>query len=702
MDRDTSLDITSSTLATPGETAPVPAMFARYVKASDMARFYSLQERNQERIKKLFALFEIIEAQPTLDLGYKAASAAANGDRGYSPKNLRTLYGEWRKCPDWRELIDGALEFTPTQPLPQDFIEYVNEQVDLNARSIETALKKIRRDWTLGKEIPGYGTWKDWYKLHHPGRQLPRIAPPHPPSWSLSTLRRKVDTSKFRRKASIQGRGAAAADRPLVLATRAGCWVHSHLMWDDVWHDLMVNSFAEKQAGRPLELFSHDYFSARKVRYGLRVRTEDDTGKAHGLTAKMMRMIVAATYFMDGYSPRGTINVAEHGTAAFSEDMARILYDCSGGLITVNRSGMKGNPAHYGQFNGRRIGNPRFKASLESSNNLLHNLEAHLPGQTGLSRDRRPEQLHGLLEYNERLLAAMQQLSPERARLLQFPLLEIGEYMTVLRDIYDWMESDYNHRLEGFADAGLVTVDMLMPGGWMSRDEVLMLEGSQKDLALAMLQAGTIQSRPRLLSRREVWQRGAGDLIRIHGGTVCELLGDDFAQERKVRGHQFVFEDKDVGPGEHRFEALIVDLEGRITELRDGEKYKAFINPFAADQLFVQDAKGRYLGVARRIVRHSRADVAAIERAMGHAAHIESELLAPLEVRQVKAARAKLKMHRTNAQVLKDAAEAQQDLAQSSAAALALAAKRKQFTADAQTTLVTTTPNQPDHGNGYQ
>lgn len=700
MDRGSQLDKTSSTLA-PLEEKP-SALFAKYVKPRDLTKFYELQERNQERIHKLFRLFEIIHQAPNKKLGYELAEAAAGGERGFSAKNLRTIFSRFLQCPDWRELIDNALEQKPNQPLPADFVQHINEEVDKNPRSIATALKNIRRDWTLGKHIPGYGTWREWWALAHPGRQIPRVAPPHPPSWSLETLRRHVDSSKFRRAAATLGRGAAAHHRPLVLTTRQGCWVHSHLMWDDVWHDLFVNSFAEKQAGRPLELFSHDYFSARKVRYGIRVRTEDDNGKSQGLTAKMMKMIVAATYYLDGYSSRGTVNLAEHGTAAFSEEMARILYDASGGLITVNRSGMGGNPAHLGQYHGRRIGNPRFKASLESSNNLLHNMEGHLPGQTGPSRERRPEQLHGLLDYNARLLAAMQQLSPERAAFLQFPILEVGQYMQVLGEIYGWMENDPDHRLVDWVECGHVTSELLLPGGWMSQQEVMLLDGGQKDMALAMLSAGAVQTRPRLLSRREVWQSGSSSLVRIHGGTVCKLLGDDFAEERLVKGHQFVFEDKEIGPGEHRFEAIVTDLEGRTTHLNDRERYDTTVNPFAPNQLFVRDAKGRFLGVAKRITRTSQADLPALQRAMGEAAAIEAELLAPLRERQVKGARAKKKMHENNAAVLSDAAKEAKQTAKTAASTLALAARRNAFDQTAKTTLEQTAPTNHEHPKGYR
>lgn len=693
MDRDSSLDTTSATLVT---TQPQSALFTRFVLPRDLPKFYALQERNQERIKLLFRLFEIIASAPTQDLGYKLASAEAGGLRGYSPKNLRTLFTRFQKCPDWRELIDHALEQRPHQRLPDAFVQHINERVDRNGRSVAMALKTIRRDWTLGKSIPGYGTWKDWWQLNHPGRPVPRIAPGHPPSWSMQTLRRHVDKSKFRRAAATTGRTSAAMHRPLVYTTRKGLYVGAYRMFDDVWHDLFVNTFAEKQAGRPLELFAHDLYSARKERYGIRVRTEGDTGKQQGLTGQMMRMLVAASYYLDGYSPRGTVNVAEHGTAAFSEDMERILYDASGGLITVDRSGMQGDAAHLGQYNGRRTGNPRFKASLESSNNLLHNMEADLPGQTGPSKELRPEQLHGLLEYNDRLLKAMQQLSPERAALLQFPLLELNQYMQVLADIYHWMETDTDHDLEAWIECGHVTQELHLLGEWKSQSEVLALPDDQRQMVLAMMQAGAVQTRPRKMSRLEVWQAGAGELIRVTGGTVCQLLGDDFAKERKVRSHQFVFEDRDVGPGEHRFSAIITDAEGRQSALTDGEIYKVFINPFADKQLFVQDAKGRFLGTCQRSEKFTRGDVEALQRAMGEAAKIEAQLLAPLRERQTKAARAKLAMHRHNAAVLSEAEQSAKADTQKAASALALAARRRQFDADAHTTLTTTTTTHED------
>ncbi|MDZ4287806.1 MAG: hypothetical protein U0984_07600 [Prosthecobacter sp.] len=663
-------------------------LFATVVKAKDQPQFYALQVRNQERVKRLLEAFEIIRAAPTLQIGYDEACAkVGDGQRGFSPGNLRTLYTAFygtRDCGgsrDWRCLVDQALEFKPGQQMPQAFIDYIQEAVDLNKRSVQMALKKVRAEWTNGKKIPGYGTWQEHWMRRHPGKAPPKTCPEHPLGWSTENLRRKLDSSKYRRAALVLGRGAAAKYRPLVLGTRAGLHVGSHYMYDDVWHDNFVNSFAEKKAGRPLELFTHDYFSARKVRYGIRVRTEGDNGKMNGLTARMMRMLVAATFYLDGYSPKGTENVAEHGTAAFDEHMEKVLYDASGGLITVNRSGMQGDAAHLGQYNGRRTGNWRFKASLESSNNIVHNLLADLPGQTGPSVERRPEELHGLLQYNSRVLAAMQQLPADRAALLQYPLLEVNQFLPVLSEVYAFLENDHEHDLEGWEACGHFTQDIFILGHWRTADELMQLTGAEREMAMALLTSGKLQTRPRKLSRREVWDRGAGDLIRIHGGTVCDLLGEDFAEERKVKGHQFAFEDKEVGPGEHRFEGFITDATGKQYALEDGESYQAFINPFAPDQLFVRDAKGRFLGIAKRTEKVTRGDMEALARAMGHAKHVEAELVAPLVKRQAKAANLKLAMHRHNAGVLQDAASDEEDLTQGASDAMtaAVRARRSAF-----------------------
>ena len=148
----------------------------------------------------------------------------------------------------------------------------------LNQRSTRSAMKQLRRDWLakrpctevkkrLGKE----GADKIRLRLL---RLRAKDSSGFPVGWSIDNLARYAPP-KIELKSVRIGRSAAAAHRPLVYTGRKGLWVHSHLMLDDKWKDFFVNSLAEKQAGRPLELFSHDLFSAKKVFWGIRIRTRD-------------------------------------------------------------------------------------------------------------------------------------------------------------------------------------------------------------------------------------------------------------------------------------------------------------------------------------------------------------------------------------------------------------------------------------------
>ena len=49
-----------------------------------------------------------------------------------------------------------------------------------------------------------------------------------------------------------------------------------------------------------------------------------------------------------GYHPQGTTHVIEHGTTNLPEEIERVLFDASDGLIRFARGGMEGAAAHVG------------------------------------------------------------------------------------------------------------------------------------------------------------------------------------------------------------------------------------------------------------------------------------------------------------------------------------------------------------------
>ncbi len=534
----------------------------------------------------------------------------------------------------WQRSKSGAVTVKNCEPLKELFRRLCEE----SDRSCVTAHKELlkmwrRRDPEIGA-IPEYRDFPGWPAL--------------PAGWSYDNLMIHAPT-EYELAAARVGRFASSMLRPTVFTTRVGLWVGSHYMFDDKWHDYFVNSFSARQAGRPLEIYSLDVFTACKRRWGARIRERNVEGNYTGIAEVMMRYVLAATLHLDGYSPRGTIIVAEKGTAKVREELAKILSDKTGGLVTVSEGGMTGDPAHLGQYPGLVRGNFRHKAALESNNNLEHNRFDRLPGQTGRNVAERPEELVGRLDYNSRLLAAAEKLPPEKAALLEHPLLELNEWLDVANHIYAEIARDRDHALEGWIEAGH-TMQMIQLGG--QEIPLCDLTPEQREKLPALLDAGLVTARPARMSRLEAWNRGARDLIKLPGWGVVAILGDDLAREVAVRDNMIEVQDLEIGPSPFRFEPFITTADGETRQLRDGEKFQAFINPFAPDTLFVRDLRGAYLGEAARIFAPSRADHEGVRRAIGAAMKRETALLGPMRSRHAKSAADRLQRHRRNADVI--------------------------------------------------
>jgi len=650
MDRDSQLDTHSATLTTSER------LFTQAIRPRDLPAFYALTERNQERIKLLFQAFESIERAPTLGLGCEMAAAQLGGQRGFSAKRLYELYRQWDKQPDWRILINGALENSASAcGMSAEFLEWLNEQVDANGRSMEAALRKVRGKWTKGEHIPGYGTWKEYWMRTHPGRPLPRLAPPHPTGWTTRNLRRKLDESKFRRVAQTQGLSAAKHFKPGMKRTRVGIRVGQFTQFDDLEHDFFTNSFKHGQGVRPLELFAHDLAAAYKTFWGIKPKFKDDEGFVKKLSGGMMRLVVAGHFYTHGYLPEiGTTCPAEHGTANFTEDMRRTLHDDTGGMIIVNESGFDGRAPHAGLYHGRPRGQPGHKASLEASNRKVHAETGDFPGQTGTNVERRPENLHGTLSHNAQLLAACEWLPEQFKEMLDFPVWEIGKAQRKLMEVYHDIACERDHNLEGWRECGHVIQALEFAGRIMTEDDIRALPESKKQQALMLIRGGLIETKPVLKSRWEVWNEGRRHLVPIHGGTVCKLLGDEFMQIREVKRHQLVIRSEWMAQDEVAFWGHVITAENTRLELREGGSFQVFVNPFLPEQLFVRDHKGRYLGIADKQPMPTRGDVAAESAAIQAYAREENALLSKLARRQLPNIAARKQRHKNNAAVLSD------------------------------------------------
>lgn len=526
---------------------------------------------------------------------------------GVSVATARRNYDRWLESGrDPLALVNRSRVRVDREALDPAFLAEWQRRAVANQRKFRPAWQQLVKDFYAGRAIPG----------------VPDDAPRDrlPEGWSYTNLMRHKPT-EFETVAMRIGRTAAADFRPMVYTTRANLWVGSHYLFDDIWHDLMVNVLDTRKTGRPLEFHCLDLYSACKVGWGFKVRTESDlTGKMEGLREENMRCLVAQVLSDHGYdATRGTTLVVEHGTAAIRPDLEDLILRLTGGMVKVARSGMTGDPAFVGQYAGRAKGNFRFKAALESSGNLIHNRTAALPAQTGMDVDHRPESLHGQLRHNDALLDAFVALSkhrPDLAAQLRLPLLSHVAFGEILIDIYASLNQRTDHRLEGWARH---------------------VTPSEDGLVL------------RRMSPWEVWQTGRSNLTRLPESAVATMLWQDSAAaERQVARGMIEIWAKDLSPDVQRYDARA---------LTEGEQYACIVNPFAPQTLWAYGARGEFVAACPLMVRADRADQESLERAFGWAAKREKELLNPVAQLGREIVKQRINDARHNAAVLGEAVD---------------------------------------------
>ena len=485
----------------------------------------------------------------------------------YSYSTVRTRYYSWLAADkDPWSLVNGFFTREPATALNPEFRDEWHRRFCGAQRSGAAAYRRLMEDFCSGKPIPGLPAGSDRTR--------------EPRGWSYQNLMRNVPP-EWVVKASRVGPQAAAQMGPLLYMSRQNLWVGSHYLFDDMWHDLMVNVQDTAKTGRPLEFDCIDLFSGCKVAWGFRVRVRnDDTGKMEGLTEQMMRWLVAQVLAECGWdAERGTVLVTERGTAALSKPLQRLIHELTGGRVTVAENGMQGKPAFVGAYHGPGKGNPRFKAAIESLRHLIHNELDHLPGQTGKDIDHRPEELDGRLDDNDELKSIAEVLRvvrPDLVGMLRMPILNHVQFSDLLIDVYGRINRSTRHRLEGWAR-------MVRP----AEDGRTM----------------------RRMSRWEVWETGRSRLTRLSPEAVSILVWNEKeAVPRQVRSRMIEIWTKEYSVDVLRFNARA---------LEDGETYLCQVSPINPSVLYAYDARGRLAGICPLIAKPCRADVEAMQAEFG-------------------------------------------------------------------------------------
>lgn len=552
----------------------------------------------------------------------------------------RRYLSAWNRTRDWRSLADGRslAAVSSCRTADPGFREYWQALVAGNQRSMAAARRQLLRQWKAKTAIPGYDDFPHWPTIPQ-GWSMSRLAEIKPPKAEVSLIR--------------QGVKAGAKYMPQLFRTRVGLWAASHIQMDDVWHDNYVRHGAA--AVRVLEFGALDVWSACRFAWGTKPRRKRLHGGHEGLTEKDFRFFVASVLWNHGYSALGTVLMLERGTAALRGAVEQHLFDATGGRITIETGAMKGEQqALLGMWGGRAGGSGNFKSHLESLHNLMHNELAALPGQTGKDRQSQQESTHGMVQYQERLLAWAEKMPPEIASALQHPLMDYHtEFLPLLNYVYGTaINGRTEHDLEGWSELKrIVTQYTLAPGSemWLGVDE---MPAETRPLVMSAAAADPERwTRRHRMSPAQVWQGGRGELIRASHGLIADLLGPDCAVERKVEGSYIEFQDAEVSPSKLVYEARVLMPDGGTRELRRGEKYSCFANPYDTGTLLICDAAGRCLGTAKQVRRISMADRETTEKQWGHNAARTAEILEPVRARHSVEEDAAVALRRHNAEL---------------------------------------------------
>ena len=498
--------------------------------------------------------------------------------------------GSWHPLVPKNKLPRPALDCRTNH---REFRAHLIKIVEEQQRNNRTAFRKLRAQWRNREIIPGY-------------TDLPGY-PSQPVGWSDRNLDKIVgeETTKARLNSIRLGVSSKTNDLlPQVFTTRVGLYPGAVYQIDDMWHDNFVTVGKSRTPARVIELGALDLFSACRFKWGAKPRLRnEETGSFNNLNEADTRFFIAGLFADTGYSPRGTMLMLEHGTAALREDVERILYDASGGLIRCDRQPIEGKQQALTQYwGGTEGGNFRAKASLESIHNRIHNDLANLSLQTGKDAGSRPVTTDRQLQYITGILKSIAKVAPERLDLLKLPALDFHtQFIPLLQDYYTHgLNNRTDHALQGWAELGhLVTEYTTLPGSeqFLSAAQFLALpDDSQAIISGAAKSDPQTWTRKRNLSPAEVWKPALGSMLKLPDYILGDILSQDLAREEKVKGSFFKFRDQGTTDIEHIYEARIYTPEGAVRELPHGEKFQVFANPFSPRWLQVHNARGQYLG----------------------------------------------------------------------------------------------------------
>lgn len=568
-------------------------------------------------------LYEVARAVQAAPFGTKGDIFKQYAEElGYKHVNgLSIPVNKFLKTKNWWHLVDRRRDSnawckTKTTQLPHAFVEHWKTLVENNQRCASAAydvLMKDLRAWRAGdtnSAIPGYLTPPP----NAPGHN-------HPAKWSLRDLRRK-GPSEIELAAARSGRSEALKHAPSVLTTRKGGHVGMELQFDDMFHDIECRYGDSLR--RPLEYSAQDFYSNFYLPPGIKPRIEVD-GKYKDLTELEFALYAVNIFCSIGYSPRGTLAMAENAKAVFRDGLAKKLNRWSGGLITTTAGAMSGAPVIAGGYAERAKGSANAKALKEGFGKIYHNRLADLPGQLGMNPENLPAYTTGMRKETADLILAQSKLSTQ----LEMTHLPFDQIVQIIYSRLHEINCRTTHNIEGWLEENLVTTEYLADPYNDTWINISTLPAEQQAAFQIIAQHSSHNFRPRRLSPYEVWTPASANFLKLSPIAEADCLYEYARRTIAVKAGYFEFSDKDLGIGVFRYRAQYQDQLGMKQYLPNDAGFHLVINPFNPERAFIFTEKGQYLGMTPRHHEAMRTDADAIRREQGaKKSHLNAALTA--------------------------------------------------------------------------
>lgn len=629
----------------------------------DNDEFSKLKPKRRLEVQQTLRVLERMHAmrtEPHYAAAVKQLARSYTHLKGFGASSLHRKYAAYVAAGDWRSLVKG---YAPPSKQPEAFADFVRGLIEQNRGEVLAALQQLREEiWPSGTEVPGYGTWQDFFRAQWPQLDVPQHFPRvWPTGWSERNLRRYGPT-QAEIKLFDGGLAAAHGNLPKIVRDTHKLRPMERIVIDDFQLDVMCKFTGVPEQGLKPQIAYVGGLMAMCV--GTRrhlaklfgpmidreVEQKDGTTKVVRTSIKQIDVqALLYTVFRNNGIPQDydVLIVCETRTATISPALEMMLRSLFGGRIRVSRTSLI---EHKTLTNGfvETGGTPWEKGWIESDFNYLWKRLKRLPGYKGSNeRLNAPGDLAAKLKLAAKFLGQGKgelNLPPEIVAELPLPFMNESELETAFDFVIDLAERRTNHRFNGFD----TITDFYWPNPALPAPEGIDPVEANSFRALAVLtkqQQALMVNKERKESTVERWER----LIAQHPPAAVSdrslalfLLTPNAA---KWRNHAVSFSRNKVAYS-------YVDVDGVLPpDLADGTELLAYVDFNAPAAAVISREDGNVLGVLRMLGDSSRGvditDEAAVKAARAKRAEIVNRVLSRVRARPLHQA--------TNAQLAADA-----------------------------------------------